>query len=179
MKRTSLLLAFALLLLPTAADAQSRSTTGRARMELSADHGVGFGSEGMYGELATDVRLVDPSGFGGVLRVGLASNGLSNALAVDLGAAYRLNLFVRPDWGVQLGLALGPSFAWGPFDQGMVAAWGGFSMLHLDVWVGTFFAGVGVTAHALMPERHSQVDGRADAILTVAPVIRVGGDWGL
>lgn len=176
---TRLLLLTTFLLSPLTAHAQSRSTTGRARMELSADHGVGFGTEGLYGELGTDLRLTAPDGFGAALRLGLASNGPSNALAVDLGATYRLDLFARPDWGVQAGLALGPSMAWGPFDQGQVTAWGGFAMLHLDVWVGRFFAGVGLSGHALLPERHAQMDGRADPILTLAPTIRVGGDWGL
>lgn len=156
-----------------------RTTSGRARMELALDSGYGFGTEGDYAELAADFRVYTPEGTGAVFRAGGALRVLSNAMAFDLGAAQRFELVGGTNAGLQLALVAGTSMAWGPFDpEGNVAAYGGFGMVHLDVWTTNFFIGLGVTGHAMLPARHHQ-GGRSDPILTIAPQIRLGGDWGL
>lgn len=152
-----------------------RSTSHRARMELGVDLGYGFGSEGDYLELATDFRVHAPFGLGAVVRFGVASRLLSNALAVDVGAAQRFDLVAGAHGGIQLALAAGLGTAYGPFGQhGDVAAYGGFGMVQLDFWTTHLFVGVGVSGHALLAEGE-----RSDPILTVAPQVRLGGDWGL
>lgn len=164
---------------PLTASAQDRSRSGRARLELALDHGYGGSSEGGYGEIAADLRLSAPNGIGAVLRTGLATQLFSNALGVDLGVAYRVDLAASDHVGVQLGGALGPSLSYGPFDGGWVVAYGGWAMLHLDLWFRNFLVGVGVSAHAMASARHGQEGGRAAPILTLAPLVRIGGDWGL
>ncbi len=161
------------------ARAQYRTTTERGRFELAFDHGYGFGTEGDYLELGTDIRGYAPSGLGAALRIGVAAQGLSNAVAADLGAALRVNLVSGVHSGLQLAGAVGPSLAIGPFDGGRVFAYGGWAMLHLNLWVGVFFVGLGVSAHALWSERHTEPNGRSAPILTIAPSLRVGFDWGV
>ena len=182
------LLAFALSLTTTAAaQARDRSTSGRSRLELSFDHGYGFATEGQYVELAADLRLYAPFGLGAVLRTGAAVQGPSNALALDVGVAGRFDLLSYEHFGLQLGGALGPSLAAGPFDGGNVLAFGGWALVNLDFWFRNFFVGLGVSGHALVSERYGQeaepgsIDppGRTDPILSLTPLIRIGGDWGL
>ncbi len=172
-------LALCVLLLASSASAQDRSRSERARLELAFEVGYGGSSEGGFGELGGDLRLWAPNGAGVVLRTGLATTGFSNAFGVDLGAAYRLDLLSEEHLGLQLAGAIGPSVAYGPFDEGYVAAYGGFAMIHLDFWYRNVLVGVGVSAHAMAPERHMQLEGRDDPILTLTPLIRIGGDWGL
>lgn len=148
-------------------------------MELALDVGAGPSTEGVYGELAADLRLWAPFGLGGVLRVGGATTGFSNAFAADLGVAGRLDLHSEEHLGLQLAGALGPSVAYGPFDAGNVSAFGGWAMVHVDFWYRNLIVGIGVSGHAMIAERHGQADGRDDAILSLAPTIRVGGEWGL
>lgn len=190
MSRSSPLLTCVLVLFalapPDRAEAQTRATTGRARAELAFDHGYGFGTEadhmhprGDFVELATDFRLYAPFGLGLVLRAGVAARPLSYAFAGDLGVAQRLDLLRRDGWGLQLGFAAGASLAYGPFDQSYVGAAGGFAMVHLDLWMREMFFGIGLDAHALLPEGHASGEGRTDPILTIAPLLRVGADWGL
>lgn len=164
---------------PSTASAQDRSRTGRARLELALDLGYGGGSDGGYVEIGADLRLSAPFGLGVVLRTGLATNGFSNALAADLGIAYRLDLIQEEHLGVQVGAAVGPSVASGPFDQGEVLAYGGWAMIHLDFWYRNLLIGVGLSGHAMVGERHAQPTGRDTPILTLAPMIRFGGEWGL
>jgi hypothetical protein len=159
----------------SSATAQVRTATGRSRMELAFDHGVGFGTEDMYFELAGDLRVYSPFGLGVVLRAGAATQIMSIAFAAEVGVAYRLDLLTTDRAGIQLGIALGPSVAYGPFDRGSVPAIGGWGMLHLDVWHRNIFVGIGVTGHALAP----QGEQRVYPILTITPTLRVGGDWGL
>lgn len=177
-------------LVATHAQAQDRSRSDRARLELSFDHGGGWSSEDAYGELALDLRLHAPvqasMSLGVVLRAGLATQLFSNAGAFDLGAAYRVDLLAEEHIGVQLALALGGSVAYGPFDGGNVVAAGGFAMLHLDLWYRSSFVGIGVSSHALLSSRHAEQAsrwgddaGRTDPIVTVTPMLRVGGEWGL
>jgi hypothetical protein len=161
------------------AHAQYRTTTQRGRLELAFDHGYGFSTEGDFLELGSDIRAYAPEGIGGAIRVGVAAQGLSNAFAADLGVALRTDLVATPRWGLQLAGAIGPSLAVGPFDGGRVMALGGFGMVHLDLWVGVLFVGIGVTGHALWSERHASPNGRADAVLSIAPTLRVGFDWGI
>ena len=162
-----------------ASDLRFRSTSGRARMELSLDAGYGFSTEGDYLELASDFRAYAPFGLGVVLRVGAAVRWLSNAVAVDVGAAQRFDLVSGTHAGLQLVLTAGASVAYGPFDlRGDVAAYGGFGMVHLDLWTTNFFIGVGASAHAMVPELAGQ-GGRDAPILTITPLLRFGGDWGL
>ncbi|MCB9598598.1 MAG: hypothetical protein H6719_38135 [Sandaracinaceae bacterium] len=176
-------LVIASLALAPPALAQDRNATGRSRMELSFDHGYGFGSEGEFVELAADGRVYAPFGLGVVARAGLATRVFSNALALDLGAAYRLDLVDTPHAGLQLAIAVGPSVARGPFDGGEVWAFGGWSMLHLDFWYRNFFVGLGATGHLMATTREGSdvVDGnpRSAPILTLTPMIRIGGEWGL
>jgi len=177
----------ALAILTSTAGAQDRTTSRRARLELSFDHGYGFSTEGSFIELAADLRLLSPDGIGVALRTGSAVQGLSNAHVIELGIAGRLNLFSLPHVGLQLGGAIGPSLACGPFDGGDVRAYGGWASLHLDLWHRNLFVGVGVSGHALLSDRHAtQIDPlsieapRGDApILSLTPLIRLGGDWGL
>ena len=157
------------------AGAEVRTATGRSRMELTFDHGLGFGTEGMFFELATDLRVYAPYGLGAVLRLGGAAQLMSIGWAAEVGVAYRVDLFTMERAGIQLGIALGPSVAYGPFDRGSVPAIGGWGMLHLDVWHRNIFVGIGVTGHALAPEGEQ----RTNPILTVTPTLRVGGEWGL
>lgn len=161
------------------ASAQDRSRSHRARMELALDHGLGASTEGMYGELSADLRIFAPEGVGAVLRTGVATRGFSNAPAVDLGIAYRLDLFALDHVGLQLDGVIGPSVAYGPFDDGNVAAYGGWAMIHLDFWYRNMVVGLGVSAHAMLSERYGSPQGRDSAILTITPTIRIGGDWGL
>jgi len=181
-----LTVALGLLAGSTRAEVQDRSRSDRARLELSFDHGGGWSSEDAYGELALDLRIHAPMGLGVVLRAGLATQIFSNAGGLDLGAAYRVDLLAEEHVGVQLALAIGASVAYGPFDGGSVVAAGGFAMLHLDVWYRSVFVGLGVSSHALLSSRHGQAAsrwgddaGRADPILTVTPMLRIGGEWGL
>lgn len=183
MDRLALSIVVASLALASVAHAQDRTRTGRARMELAFDHGYGLGSEGEYAELAVDARLYAPFGLGVALRTGLATQLFSNALAIDLGPAYRLDLVAGEHAGLQLALAAGPSVARGPFDGGDVWAFGLFGMLHLDFWYRNFFVGLGASAHGLWPTRagEDQLEGtpRTDPIWTFTPTIRIGGEWGL
>lgn len=141
MRRTTqaAIAALALLLQALPAHAQDRSRSGRARLELSFDHGAGGSTEGPYGELAADLRLHTPEGFGAVLRTGIASNLLSYAFAIDLGVAQRFDLVAFDHVGLQLSVAGGPSIGEGPFDRGRVGAFGGWGMLHADLWYRNFF----------------------------------------
>ncbi len=100
-----------LLLLPCAAEAQDRSRSGRARLELSLDHGYGPSSEDGFGVLAADLRIHAPNGLGVALRTGIATQIFSNAFAIDLGVAYRLDLIAVEHAGLQLAGAIGPSLA--------------------------------------------------------------------
>lgn len=174
--RTTLVL-FALVLAAPAA-AQYRSESARARMEIAFDHGYGGGSEGGYAELAGDVRIWAPYGVGLIVRTGLASNVFSNAFAVDLGVGARVDLAHGSLGGLQLYGALGGSVAYGPFD-GYIPAFGGFAMAGLDLWHRNFFVGIAASAHALYAEGHQDAGGRGDPIWTLAPMLRVGGDFGL
>lgn len=162
------------------ASAQDRSRSGRSRMELAFDHGYGASSEGGYAEIAADLRIYAPFGLGAVLRTGIASNLFSNALAADLGVAYRLDLVAEEHVGLQLAGAIGPSIAYDPFDQGNVTAFGGWAMVHLDFWHRNVFVGLGASAHALLGERHAEVEGRGAPILTLAPMSasRRWASWG-
>jgi hypothetical protein len=167
---------------PRTAHAQDRTRSGRARMELAFDHGLGWSGEAsgdIHLELATDLRVYSPEGIGAAVRIGVASTGLSTALAADLGLAARFDLFAREHHGVQLGLGVGPSIARGPFDRGDVLALGGWAMVHLDFWFRNALFGIGVAGHALWTETSGQAYGRSDPIFAIAPTIRVGGDWGL
>ena len=155
-------------------------------MELSVDHGYGFGSEDGFIELAFDLRVHAPNGLGAVLRMGGAAQIMSAAFAVDAGIAYRVELVSSDLAALQLGLALGPSVAYGPFDRGMVPAYGGFAMAHFDVRFSRFFVGLGVSAHALMPDGPGEQSGsrttspsRDAPLLALTPTLRVGGEWGL
>ena len=183
--RLAALAALALSLLPDLAHAQARTraTTGRARMELAFDHGYGLGTEGDYLELGVDLRVYAPEGIGAVVRGGVALAPISIAYVVEAGLAYRLDLLSSEAFGVQLGLAAGPSFAYGPFDRGEVPALGGWAMLGLDLWHRNFFFGIGVTGHALGVLSDGGGDNHAPPregpLLTVTPTLRVGGDWGL
>src|SRR5689334_6559640 len=104
------LLVLSVLAASASAQAQSRSTTDRARMEVALDHGYGGGSEGGFVELAIDLRLFAPEGMGFVLRTGAASNGLSNAIAADVGGAWRFDLVRGTRGGLQLSFAAGGAF---------------------------------------------------------------------
>jgi hypothetical protein len=175
------------LVLATASTAAAEDPSRRSpgRLELSFDAGYGFGTEGDYGEVAMDFRAFAPNGVGGVFRAGVATQIFSNALAVDLGFALRANLVGGEIGGLAISGALGPSFAYGPFDVDWVDAWGGWAMLGLDLWHRHFVVGVGVTAHLLVPTSHDrqaswagEVPGRSNPITTIAPTIRVGWAWG-
>lgn len=166
------------------AEAQPQQLTS-GRLELTFDGGYGFGTEGDYGELAMDFRAFTPNGVGGVFRAGVGTQIFSNALAMDLGFALRADLVGGDVGGVAIAGALGPSFAYGPFDVDWVDAWGGWAMLGIDFWHRHFVAGVGVTAHLLMPSSHDrqaswagEAPGRSAPIVTIAPTIRVGWAWG-
>ncbi len=172
-------LVFVLVSSAALASAQDRSRSHRARMELVLDLGLGASTEGMYGEASGDLRLFSPDGVGAVLRTGVATRGFSNAPAVELGVAYRFDLLAAEHLGLQLTGVIGPSVAYGPFDDGNVAAYGGWAMLHLDFWYRNVVVGVGVTGHAMLGERHEQTEGRASPILSIAPTLRIGGEWGL
>ncbi len=155
------------------------------RLELSFDGGYGGGSEGGYGELAMDFRAYAPSGVGGVVRAGVATQIFSNAFALDLGVSLRLNLAGDESGGLALTGAVGPSVAYGPFDIDWVDAWGGFAMLGLDYWHRHFLIGLGVTGHLLVASSHDrqaswagEEPGRNDPIMTLAPMLRVGWAWG-
>lgn len=182
---SSVLTALALAALPLAepAHAQDRTRTGRSRVELAFDHGYGFGTEGDFAELSVDARLYAPFGLGVALRAGVASRLFSNAVGVDLGLAYRLDLSAGEHAGLQLALTLGPSVARGPFDGGQVWAFGGWAMVHLDFWYRNFFVGVGASGHAMWADRMGEngLEGapRTDALMTLTPTIRVGGEFGL
>jgi hypothetical protein len=169
--------------LASSAHAQDRSRSGRSRMELAFDHGYGVSSEGEYAELAVDARLYAPFGLGLVVRTGLATQLFSNAVALDLGLAYRVDLVAGDHAGLQLALAAGGSAARGPFDGGDVWALGVVGMLHLDFWYRNFFVGIGASSHALWPIRagEDQLEGtpRTDPLWTLTPTIRIGGEWGL
>jgi hypothetical protein len=158
--------------LPASAQAQYRSTSDRARMELAFDHGFGGGSEGGYAELAIDMRVWAPFGLGLVLRTGLASNGFSNALAADLGPAVRI-IGGGKLGGVALSLAGGLAYAYGPFHEGWAHGVGAFALLAIDFWYRNFFAGLAASGHVLFASE------RQTPIWTLAPMLRVGGDWGL
>lgn len=178
MKTNSLLAALSLALtlsVASTAAAQVRTATGRSRMELTFDHGIGFGTEGMFFEGAMDLRVYAPLGLGAVLRVGAATQLMSGGFAAEVGAAYRLDLFTMERAGIQLGVALGPSVAYGPFDRGNAPAIGGWGMLHVDVWHRNIFVGIGLTGHALASEGAQ----RTNPVLTITPTLRVGGEWGL
>ncbi|MCA9607311.1 MAG: hypothetical protein KC619_17015 [Myxococcales bacterium] len=186
MQRRTLAALAALALLPTLGHAQDRSRSGRARLELAFDAGYGPSSEDAFGVVAADLRLHTPDGLGAVIRSGLATQIFSNAVAIDLGVAYRLDLVAADHAGLQLGGAIGPSLAHGPFDRGDVVAAGGFAMLHLDFWYRNFLVGIGVAGHLLFSERHGQPAsrwgddaGREAPILALVPTLRIGGDWGL
>lgn len=177
---TSVLAALALV---APASAQDRSATGRSRLELAFDHGYGASTEGDYAEVSVDARLYAPFGLGAVVRTGAATQLFSNALAMDLGVAYRLDLAAGEHAGLQLALALGPALARGPFDGGEVWAFGGWAMLHLDFWYRNFFVGLGVSGHAVWASRDGEenLEGppRTGAVMTLTPTLRVGGEWGL
>jgi len=184
------LLAFGLALVAAApVCAQYRSTTGRGRVEIALDHAWGFGSEGEHLQLASDLRVYAPFGFGAVFRAGLASQLLSNALAFDLGVAQRFDLVAGPRAGLQLALAVGGSYANGPFAPDSVAslpfhersvdALGGFAMVHLDVWIDTFFFGAGVSGHLLRATGDAHQARGGELLTSVAPTLRLGGEWGL
>lgn len=181
MRRTTpaAIAALALLLQTLPAHAQDRSRSGRARLELSFDHGAGGSTEGPYGELAADLRLHAPEGFGAVLRTGIASNLLSYAFAIDLGVAQRFDLVAFDHVGLQLSVAGGASIEEGPFDRGRVGAFGGWGMLHADLWYRNFFVGVGAVGHVLATDSHQSETGRQEPVVSLAGVLRLGGDWGL
>ncbi len=179
-------LAPALALALVALGAQGASAQDSSgRLELTFDGGYGFGSEGEYGELALDFRAFSEVGVGGVLRTGVATQVFSNALALDLGVAFRTDLTGGERGGLAFTIAVGPSFAYGPFDVDWVDAWGGWAMLGLDLWHRHFVVGAGVTAHLLVPSSHDrqaswagEVPGRDQPIATIAPMLRVGWVWG-
>ncbi|MBX3273424.1 MAG: hypothetical protein KF729_24385 [Sandaracinaceae bacterium] len=183
--RIAALAALSLFLVPELAHAQlrTRATTGRARMELAFDHGYGLGTEGDYLELGVDLRVHAAEGIGAVVRGGLALAPFSIAYVVEAGLAYRLDLFSSEAFGVQLAVAAGPSFAYGPFDRGEVPALGGWAMLGLDLWHRNFLFGIGVAGHALGVLSDGGGDNyaapREGPLLTITPTLRVGGDWGL
>jgi hypothetical protein len=168
-----------LAVLATSAHAEPRSTTGRSRLELALDHGYGFGTEGDFLEIGTDFRVHGPNGVGAALRVGVATTIVAIATVAEVGASFRFDLIERERWGLQLAAALGPTIAVGPFDGGRVTAIGGWSLVHLDLWVGVMFVGIGASGHALWSERHDQYEGRSEPILTITPTLRVGFDWGV
>jgi len=171
------------------ASAQYRSTTGRGRVEIALDHAWGFGSEGEHLQLAADLRVHAPCGLGAVFRAGLASQLLSNALAFDLGIAQRVDLVTGPRAGLQLAFAAGGSYANGPFAPDSVAslpfhersvdALGGFAMVHLDVWIDTFFFGAGVSGHLLRATGDAHQARGGELLTALAPTLRLGGEWGL
>jgi hypothetical protein len=167
-----------LTILPSAAHAQLRGDSERARMELAFDSGYGGGSEGGYLEIGTDFRVWSPSGLGAIVRVGLASNVFSNAFATDAGAGFRFDLARGTTGGLQLASGIGASYARGPFD-GDRNAFGGFALLGFDGWHRNFFAGVGVSAHLLWTLGSQGEGARTDPIWTLTPMLRIGGDWGL
>ena len=181
MRRTNqaAIAALALLLQTAHAHAEDRSRSGRARLELSFDHGVGGSTEGAYGELAADLRLHAPEGFGAVLRSGLASNVLSYAFAIDLGVAQRFDLVAFDHVGLQLSVAGGASIGEGPFDRGRdgAAAAEGFPLAHLGAR--PIYLGVGAVGHALATDRHQAEARRQEPVVSLAGLLRIGGDWGL
>ncbi|MFK7987498.1 MAG: hypothetical protein AB8I08_15870 [Sandaracinaceae bacterium] len=174
-----------LCLLPSVTHAQihARSNTGRARMELSLDHGFGFSTEGEYIEVGMDLRVYAPEGVGAILRTGVATQLMTIAYVADAGVAYRFDLFATDRVGLQIGLATGVSVGYGPFDRGEAPALGGFAMAHLDLRTRGMFFGIGVTTHALRvfgeEERNSFGDPRSTPVLSATPVLRIGGEWGL
>jgi len=154
-------------------------------VEAALDHGLGFGSEGTFGVLGADVRVYGESGFGGVLRLGLATQLFSNAFVMDAGLAYRLVLWEQEHMALSLAAAVGPSFAYGPFDGGDVHAVGGWAMTGLDFQHRRAFFGIGVAGHALVPGRPDQTPSfvgeggaRRDPVLALTPTLRVGLAWG-
>jgi hypothetical protein len=168
----------------TVLSAGSAEAQDSGRLELTFDGGYGFGSEGGYGELAMDFRAFTDRGVGGVLRAGVATQLFSSAFALDLGFAFCVDLAGGERGGLVLSGAVGPSFAYGPFDLGWVDAWGGFALLGLDFWHRHFVVGIGVSAHALVPASHDrqaswagEVPGRDEPLVTIAPMLRVGWVW--
>lgn len=140
-------------------------------MEAAFDHGYGGSSEGGYAELALDVRIWAPFGLGLAIRGGLASNGFSNAVGVDLGPGLRVDLAGGALGGAQLFFVAGAAYAYGPF-QGWTHAVGAFASLGFDLWHRNFFVGIAGTAHVLAARRD-------DPLWTLLPTIRIGGEWGL
>jgi hypothetical protein len=162
------------------ARAQNRSSPVRARMELAIDLGYGGGSEGAYGELAMDFRVWAPEGLGVIVRTGAATNLWSTAFAADLGFGARLDLERGARGGLQLALGIGATYARGPFD-GEVDALGGFGTASLELWHDNWFLGLGATAHALaaLAADENEPTREDPLIWTLAPMLRMGGDWGL
>lgn len=164
------------------------------RLSAAFDHGYGFSGErsaafggaGQYLELAGDVRLTSPLGLGVAARIGTAFQLTAAPFAADLGVTYRYEERIGARWGWRVEGALGPSVAIGPFDRIEETgnhldrtAFGVFGMADVDLWFGDSFVGLGLSAHAL-PWFVADPDGqRTDPILTVAPQLRVGGEWRL
>ena len=167
--------------------AQDRTSTHRARMEVSLLAGYGGSSEGGYAELGFDARLYSPDGAGLVLRAGGAAQILSVALAVDVGVAYRVDLVGGEHAGLQLAMGFGPTIANGPFDRGNVWAGGGWAALHLDYWYRNMFVGLGASSRVLVSspgagsrgDVQTRMEPRTDPVWTVTPTLRFGGEWGL
>lgn len=170
---------------PSHASAQIRaqSTTGRARMELSFDHGFGPSSEGDVLELGMDLRVYAPEGVGAIVRTGVATQLMNIAYATDLGAVHRFDLFADDRVGLQLAWAGGMTVAYGPFDRGDVPGLGGFAALNLDLRSRGMFFGVGASGHALavLGPEDDPIDGNARRapLLSLVPFLRIGGEWGL
>lgn len=178
--------------------AQDRTTRGRARMELSFDHGFALGvtsvrenSDTTWTTLGVagtaDLRLYAPSGFGAVVRTGYEGVFSSGLFSLDIGAAYRGDLLSGTHGGIQLVATAGASVSYGTLIgvasyQGWfpglvssepVALGGVWGSVHVDFWHRNSFFGLGLTARA------QWADGYDDSLVSLVPTIRVGGDWGL
>ena len=175
---------------------QDRTTSGRARMELSFDHGMAIGvtsvraartASGQPGgdwttfglAASADLRLYAPSGIGAVVRTGYEGIFSTGLFVVDVGVAYRGDLVGGTHGGLQLVGSVGPSVGHGNLvgsylegtpSTALAGLWGS---VHLDVWHRNSFVGIGVTA------RTQWAHGYDDALVSLVPTIRVGGDWGL
>jgi hypothetical protein len=181
MRRVAFIL-FALTTLTATAEAQDRSTSRRARMELAFDHGIGFSTSGEYLEVAADLRLWLPENVGFVLRGGAGLRPFGMFAGVQLGVAYRLDLVREEHVGLQWVTAVGGTLGTADVDHLQRGAFGGWAMTHLDFWHRNAFVGLGVVAHALALDGGNIVGPHqptTNELLAVTPMIRIGGEWGL